>query len=207
MVKDQKAKEQVQKENQEALKASQEAVEEDEQDAESDEEKPEGIVQPKYKIVHSYPVDMMDSWEGHKDAVEGASFKKYRELPTELTVTINLKYIDSIKKAKLDINDSTLVFEYPDIYYLDINLMYKVDKDAGTAKFDKTRKTLTIRVPVIDSTDDSAKVLEQHFRDYKEREEQRKKDLVRLQESRLADEAKKATEDAENEDPQTDVAS
>jgi len=45
------------------------------------------------------------------------------------------------------------MFKYPDVYYLDINLMYKVDKNAGSAKFDKTKKTLTIRVPVVGSTD------------------------------------------------------
>ena len=48
-----------------------------------------------------------------------------------------------MKGAKLDINDTTLVFEYPEVYYLDLNLKYKVDKDAGSAKFDKKKKTLT----------------------------------------------------------------
>jgi hypothetical protein len=46
------------------------------------------------------------------------------------------------------------------VYYLDVNLMYKVDKAAGSAKFDKSRKTLTIRVPVVGSTDDSQRVLD-----------------------------------------------
>ena len=37
----------------------------------SDDERPTGIVQPKYKIVHSYPANLGDHWEGHKDSVEG----------------------------------------------------------------------------------------------------------------------------------------
>ena len=66
-----------------------------------------------------------------------------------------MKHIESMKLATLDINETTLVFTYPEVYYLDVNLMYKVDKGAGNAKFDKSKKTLTIRVPVVGSTDDS----------------------------------------------------
>jgi len=77
------------------------------------------------------------------------------KLPTEITVTIYVKFIETMKQATLDINDTTLMFKYPDVYYLDINLMYKVDKANGSAKFDKTKKTLTVRVPVVGSTDDS----------------------------------------------------
>lgn len=47
------------------------------------------------------------------------------------------------------------MFKYPEVYYLDIDLKYKVDKSVGSAKFDKSRKTLTVRVPVIGSTDKS----------------------------------------------------
>lgn len=44
-------------------------------------------------------------------------------------MTLDLKWIDSIKRAKLDINDTTIVFEYPEQYYLDLDLKYKCDKD------------------------------------------------------------------------------
>jgi len=77
------------------------------------------------------------------------------KIPTYLTVTIDLKWVESMKKAKLDINESTLMFEYPEIYYLDLNLKYKCDPDQGNAKFDKTKKTLTIKLPVIGLTEDS----------------------------------------------------
>lgn len=65
--------------------------------------------------------------------------------------------------------------------------MYKVDKTSGTAKFDKTRKTLTIRVPVIGSTDDSQRVLEEHYRAYKESLAQRNEQLKLLEKSKLED--------------------
>lgn len=98
---------------------------------------------------------MGDAWAGHQDAVEGQGLKSMHKLPSELTVTIYVKFIESLKAATLDINDSTLLFKYPEVYYLDINLMYKVDKQRGNAKFDKSKKTLTVRVPVIGSTEDS----------------------------------------------------
>jgi hypothetical protein len=103
---------------------------------------------------------MSEQWEGARDSAEGDAFRNDRKLPMEITITIYCKFLDSMREAKLDINETTLVFEYPGLYYLDINLCYKVDSAAGNAKFDKTKKTLTIRVPVTGSTDQSEKVLE-----------------------------------------------
>ena len=62
-----------------------------------------------------------------------------KKIPESLTVTINLKWVESIKNAKLDINEFSLVFEYPELYYLDLNLKYKVDSENGNAKFDKSK--------------------------------------------------------------------
>lgn len=61
------------------------------------------------------------------------------KVPESLTITIQLKWVDSIKKAKLDINEETVLFEYPDLYYLDLNLKYKTDPSAGSAKFVKEK--------------------------------------------------------------------
>lgn len=163
-LKEQEAKKLAEKEKQAALEGA--AAEPDDIDAKSDDEKPDGIIQPKFKVVHSYPVDIQSSWQGHADALEGHSMKQIHVLPTELTVTIYVKFIDSMKLATLDINENTLMFKYPDVYYLDINLCYKVDKAQGSAKFDKSKKTLTVRVPVIGSTEDSQKVLDKHYKDY-----------------------------------------
>lgn len=70
-----------------------------------------------------------------------------------------------MKGAELDINETTLVFSYPNLYYLDLNLKYRCDKN-GSAKFDKSKKTLTIKVPVIGLTEDSKKVLDQNYEAY-----------------------------------------
>ena len=133
--------------------------EDDESEKSSEEERPTGIVQPKYKIVHSYPHDIMDAWEGHKGTLEAKVLEKSKsKLPSELTVTITAKHCESMKQAQLDINESTLVFGVEGLYYLDLNLKYKVNSEEGSAKFDKVRKTLTIRLPVIDYTEDSRRV-------------------------------------------------
>lgn len=90
------------------------------------------------------------------------------KVPKELTVTINVPFIESMKLAHLDINDTSLIFEYPNLYYLDLNLKYVCDPSKGHAKFDKSKKTLTIRVPVTGVTEDSQKVFEENIKKFKE---------------------------------------
>ena len=120
-------------EEERAKKAAEDAAngvgdEEDESDKSSDEERPAGIVQPKYKIVHSYPHNIIDSWEGHQGTLEAAQLERSKsKLPESLTVTIYAKHCESMKSAQLDINESTLVFGVDGLYYLDLNLKYKVD--------------------------------------------------------------------------------
>ena len=73
-----------------------------------------------------------------------------------------------MKLAKLDINQTNLIFEYPNLYYLDLNLKYICDSNKGNAKFDKNKKTLTIRVPVTGVTEESQRVYEENLRRYEE---------------------------------------
>lgn len=75
-----------------------------------------------------------------------------------------MPHVESMKEAKLDINETTLVFSYPNLYYLDINLKYKCDANNGNAKFDKTKKTLTIRLTVLGLTEDSQKVMDDNYK-------------------------------------------
>ena len=170
--KDQIAKEEKAKDTQKRLAEAQskfdngEVGEESEQDEEDNEPKPTGIIQPKYKLVHSFPTDVGDAWGGYQTAqMEHENTMKAR-IPTHLTVTLFLKWCDSMKGSKLDIDESTLVFEFPELYYLDLNLKYKCDPDQGSAKFDKTKKTLTIKLPVVGLTADSQAVLDQHYQKF-----------------------------------------
>ena len=90
-------------EEEKAKKAAEDAAngvddDEDESDKSSDEERPAGIVQPKYKIVHSYPHNISDHWEGHQGTLEAAQLERSKsKLPESLTVTINAKHCESMK--------------------------------------------------------------------------------------------------------------
>jgi len=61
----------------------------------------------------------MDAWEGHKGTAAEGVLQKKNQLPVELNVTIFATFADGMKDAKLEINERTLVFEYPNLYYLD----------------------------------------------------------------------------------------
>lgn len=106
--------------------------------------------------MHSYPVDLSDAWEGHQGTLEQASLDQLKKkLPDSLTVTIFAKHVESMKGAQLDINETSLVFGIEGLYYLDLNLKYIVNSEEGNAKFDKAKKTLTIRLPITGLTADS----------------------------------------------------
>ena len=169
----------------EDMKKAQENLDNDDEEEDEVEPRPKGIVQPKYKVVHSYPHDIMDAWEGHKGTMEEAKLQKNSKIPNELTVTIYATHADNIKQAKLDINESTLVFEYPDLYYLDLNLKYLCNPSKGSAKFDKTKKTLTIRMPVVGLTEDSQKVMDKNFEEFLKLSKEKEETLKRLEMSRL----------------------
>ena len=88
--------------------------------------------------------------------MEQAQLEKSKSrLPESLTVTIFAKHCENMKGAQLDINESTLVFGVEGLYYLDLNLKYKCDTENRSAKFDKTKKTLTIKLKVTGLTEDS----------------------------------------------------
>jgi len=138
--------------------------------------------------------------------------QKQKKLPTHLTVTINCTHIDSVKNAKLDINESNLIFEYPDLYYLDLNLYYKCDSAAGNAKFDKAKKTLTIKLPILGMTEESQKVADANYAKFLEQQKEQEEVLAQLEESRMEEEAearmkkknKKVGSDAEDSDQEND---
>ena len=70
--KEKMAAEEQAKKDAEAAQAAVDNDDDEESAKSSDEERPTGIVQPKYKIVHSYNNDIMDAWEGHQGTLEAA---------------------------------------------------------------------------------------------------------------------------------------
>jgi len=70
---------------------------------------------------------MGDAWGGYTTSQMDHEKMLKQKVPTHITVTIFIKWVDSMKRANLEINESTLLFEFPGLYYLDLNLKYKCD--------------------------------------------------------------------------------
>lgn len=136
---------------------------------------------------------MMDAWEGHQGTLEQAQLEKSKKkLPDSLTVTIYAKHCENMKCAQLDLNETSLVFSVEGLYYLDLNLKYQVNSSESNAKFDKSKKTLTIRMPVTGLTADSKRVAEQHYQEYLEAERKRQEEFNALELSTLQEDADRA---------------
>ena len=69
-------------------------------------------------------------------------------------------------EAELDINEESLIFKYPDTYYLDITLWYKVDSENGKAKFITDKKTLEIDLPIIGLTEKTREEIKRQREEY-----------------------------------------
>ena len=76
-----------------------------------------------------------------------------------------------------------------------MNLKYIVDSENGNAKFDKSKKTLTIRLPVTGLTADSQRVAEQHYKEFMDGEKKRQDEYKNLEMSTLEEDADKARMD------------
>ena len=59
---------------------------------------PKSVVQPKYKVVYSYPVAIQDCWEG-PGTIESEMVANNPKLkiPMELTITISVPHVESLK--------------------------------------------------------------------------------------------------------------
>lgn len=101
-------------------------------------------VVPKYSIVH----------RGYFDMTNFTGKSQATSMPKELVVEIELPMAKSASGLDLDIFTQQLVLnsEKPS-YHLDIKLPYKVDEDRGKAQFDKTKKILTVTLPIVKPTE------------------------------------------------------
>merc|ERR1719300_1366632 len=70
--------------------------------------------------------------------------------PKEMVVDINLPMLESAAGVDLDVQEKslTLVREEPPKYNLHVDLPYPVDEERGSAKFDKSKKTLVVTLPI-----------------------------------------------------------
>jgi hypothetical protein len=101
-------------------------------------------IAPKYKIVHSYPVELGQFWN---DSEIHKVIRNKR--PNELVMEIQLPLVESVADVNCDVKDKIVVLEYLDKYYMTVNLPYEVDSTNGKAKFERGRKVLKLNLPVV----------------------------------------------------------
>uniref|UniRef100_A0A1B6I7X1 Protein kintoun n=1 Tax=Homalodisca liturata TaxID=320908 RepID=A0A1B6I7X1_9HEMI len=99
---------------------------------------------PKYSIKYRNNIDM-------QDYTNDLMSKMSITVPNELVVVIDLPLLKRASDASVDVSEKliTLVSENPAKYKLKLKLPYRVDSSKGNAKFDISKKVLTICLPVI----------------------------------------------------------
>jgi dynein assembly factor 2 len=99
---------------------------------------------PKYTIINRGHSDLQDCMnERHSTHVNSTR-------PKEICIDIDLPLCKNVSSVKLDIYEKSLCLESQKPFYkLDLNLPYPVDENNGNAKFDKTKKILSVTLPVL----------------------------------------------------------
>lgn len=103
-----------------------------------------GYTIPKYVITQQKNVDLQD-FTYHKDS------KQYSAIPSHIVIEINLPLLSSTKDCVLDVREKSLslISEKPAKYKLDLTLPYAVNEELGNAKFDKSKHSLIVTLPVV----------------------------------------------------------
>ncbi|KAK7141806.1 hypothetical protein R3I94_011482 [Phoxinus phoxinus] len=98
-------------------------------------------IKPHYTVKYRSVVDLQD-YRCSRDSGPGAR-------PREIVVIIDVPLLGSALDAEMCVTERRLVLEAPEpAYRLDLTLAYPVDEEKGDAKFNKTKKQLTITLPV-----------------------------------------------------------
>lgn len=102
----------------------------------------DGYTEPKYTITHRSDMDLQE----YRNAPDARPTTR----PKELVINIELPLCKSAAGVDLDIFEDKLSLksEKP-AYKLDLKLPYAVDDENGSARFDKSKKSLVITLPVI----------------------------------------------------------
>ena len=102
---------------------------------------------PKYTVTHISEID-------YQDYANDPDIRRKSTHPKALVVEIFLPLLSSAHPIQLDIfeHELKLVSVKPAKYKLEITLPYAVDENRGSARFDKARRKLIIRLPVSTAT-------------------------------------------------------
>eukprot|EP00798_Chlamydomonas_sp_ICE-L_P008064 gene8064-1301_t len=104
---------------------------------------PDGALTPQWELVHRGELDLADSWGD-----VGRNLTLNTTYPKELVVRIKLPNVSSASGVDLDVSRSKLMASVPRKYRLEVTLPFAVKEDQGRAKFDKSKQTLEVTLPV-----------------------------------------------------------
>lgn len=108
---------------------------------------------PKYRILHRGKVDFED-YAAQMDNSDGVR-RVNSTRPKELVVTIDLPLCKSAAGVNLDIFATSLSLESTEpSYKLDLKFPFPVRSNEGKAKFDKSKRVLSITLPVVPFVED-----------------------------------------------------
>ncbi|XP_071078867.1 protein kintoun-like [Haliotis cracherodii] len=101
------------------------------------------VTTPEYTITHRSDMDLQE----YRNAPDARTSTR----PKDLVVKVFLPLLPSAGNVDLDIFEQRLTVESkaPAAYKLDIKLPFNVNDDEGTAKYDKSKRCLTITLPVV----------------------------------------------------------
>ncbi|EGD76144.1 hypothetical protein PTSG_00851 [Salpingoeca rosetta] len=153
-------KSQIQKQHQQAKQHQQNqpkqkpAVETDKHTDDSSTKQPDDRT-PAHRVVYRRAFDMSDV----RDAPDAGTSTR----PEAIVVSVELPKCKSAASVDLDVEERLLALSSPDgPYDLSLPLSFPVDEENGTAKFDKSKRILTVTLPVLPATrggeDDDAQV-------------------------------------------------
>ncbi|KAJ1565574.1 hypothetical protein HK096_001840 [Nowakowskiella sp. JEL0078] len=100
------------------------------------------ILTPNFKIIEQGEIDLGEFTNEVKR-------QNSRKRPTALVLKIDLPLVDCVSEVDLDTSEESVSLTVPKKYKLDVALPYPVIVDDGNAKFDKSKKQLSVRLPVI----------------------------------------------------------
>ncbi|XP_052385899.1 protein kintoun [Carassius gibelio] len=156
--------------------------------------------EPHYTVKYRSVVDLQD-YRCSRDSGPGAR-------PTDIIITVSLPLLRSAQDAELLVLEQRLVLQsHKPAYKLDLPLSYPVDEDKGDAKFNKTKKQLTITLPVQPAR--STELQQTRCDEMKSEEEE---DQIRCDEMKRSeeeedqtrcDEMKRSEEEEEDQNPRT----
>ena len=116
----------------------------------------------------------------------------YEETPKHdyktIIIEINTPLMEGISEAELEVDTKKLKFKYKDIYELNLDLPIEINRDSTKAKFEKTKKILTLSADIIHKKqkmpekkiDENMEIINEEEEKRKEEEKKKKEEEERI---------------------------